>query len=793
MIGKKVSHYEIIKKIGEGAKGVIYKARDLKLDRFVALKFLPFNLLSNDEEKKRFIYEAKAASKLDHPNVCTIHEISESEEGQIFISMSFYEGESLDKRIKKGKIPFENVIDIAWHIADGMEEAHKKKIVHRDIKPHNIFLTLDRSVKVLDFGLAKLAGQKGLTSEGIAVGTIEYMSPQQASGERVDHRTDIWSLGVVMYEMLTGLTPFRNDSIQSIIYSIINKEQEPISGSINKIPAELERIINKCLSKDVSDRYQNFRELKSDLDTLRIETGDLPEDFKRKQKNTVRRKFFLKKLAPGAIIFFIIFLLTWLTLFYKKGDLKNGIENSTKKNIQSIAVLPFIDLSSDKKYKYFSDGITDELINALTRISGLHVASRTSSFQFRDEGNDIKKIGEKLNVNKILEGSIRIEGKKIRIIVKLIDVLNGHHIWSEKYERDFKEIFLIQDDITRKIIESLKIKFNDNVNKPVIKRYTTNIDAFKLYLQGRFYWIKRTPDHLFKGMEYFNKAIQLDPDYALAYVGIADTYHLLASYSVIPPNKAFPLAKEAALNALKIDENLSEAHNSLAAVRLFYDWDFIEAEKSFKKAIKLDPNYFRAHKWYAYYLVFTNRMEEAIVSAKRAIEIEPFSMSCKSTLIAILYFAGKYDQVIELYNQVFRKEFNISSFYATSYLGLAYVQKSMYKEAIKILKQAIVLSFGKEPGVLSALGYVYAISGNKKEAEKILEDLLTLSKKRYVSSAYMAIIYTGLGNKDKAFFWFNKAYNERSEWIVYLKVEHIADFLRDDPRFKSLMKKVGYK
>jgi serine/threonine protein kinase/tetratricopeptide (TPR) repeat protein len=789
MIGEIISHYKIIKKIGEGSSGVVYKAEDTRLGRFVALKFLPSDLRADEEKKMRFLREAMTASALDHANICTVHDIEETKDGRLFICMALYEGETLTEKMKKGPLKVGEVIDIALQVAEGMEKAHGKGIVHRDIKPQNLILTNEGVVKIVDFGLAKLIGQKDLTREGITVGTVGYMSPEQARGDVVDQKTDIWSLGVVIYEMITGQLPFKGENAQAVIYSILNNEPKPITNFSTNIPPELERIVNKCLSKESSKRCQHLDELIVELRRLKekMNRTAIPS-IKAVSKRTVLKqslRYIVLTILTAAII-----IIGGYFFFDKVKPPGISKEKSLTAEVKpSIAVLPFKDISPDHKQEYFCDGMVEELIIALTRVQGLQVVPRTSSFQFKGKNIDAREIGKQFNVKTVLEGSVRIAGNTVIITTKLINISDGCLLWGEKYQGKLEDIFTVQENIAREIVNALALKLGEGHRVPLIRRYTGNIEAYNLYLKGRYFWSRRMPEDLVKGIKFFREAIEIDPNYALAYVGVSDSYNLLASYGVLPPQQAFPKAKEAALKALEIDNTLGEAHTSLAAVKFFYEWDWPAAEREFKRAIELNPYYNTAHEWYADYLAATNKIEESIAEMKRAVEFEPLSVSSQTGIGRHLYYAKKFDEAIKYFHRAL--ELDPYCFYAHAHLGQTYIMKSKYPEAITHFEQAVAITGGKEAGSLCGLGYAYGISGKKEAALKILEKLRSLANHMYVRPTYFAGIYIGLGDNDKAFQWLDKAYQDRCDWLIQLQNEHMFNPIRKDPRFGELVKKVG--
>jgi serine/threonine-protein kinase len=788
VIGEIISHYKIIKKMGEGSSGVVYKAADTKLGRFVALKFLPTDLKADEEKKVRFLREAMTASALDHANICTVHDIEETKDGQLFICMALYEGETLTAKMKKGPFKLGEVIDISLQIAEGIDKAHGKGIVHRDIKPQNLIFTNEGVVKIVDFGLAKLIGQKDITKEGVTVGTVGYMSPEQARGDEVDQQTDIWSLGVVIYEMITGQLPFRGENAQAVIYSILNREPLPITNYSSKIPLELERIVEKCLSKEFSKRYQHIDELITDLYGLKEKTNLAAGRYKKALRKRTVREHSMRYIVLGILLAAIIIIGGYFFFDKMKPPGISKKESLIARVKPSIAVLPFKDISPDQQHGYFCDGMVEELIVALTRVQGLRVVPRTSSFQFKGKNIDAREIGDQFNVKTVLEGSVRIADNKVIITTKLINISDGIYLWSEKYHGELEDIFAVQEEIAREIVNALEIKL-DEQSVSLIRRYTENIEAYNLYLEGRYFWSRRMPEDLEKGIRFFQKAIEIDPNYALAYVGISDSYHLLASYGVLPPQHAFPKATEAALKALEIDNTLGEAHTSLANVKLFYEWDWPAAEREFKRAIQLNPYYNRTHEWYAVYLAITNKIEEAIAEMKRAVELEPLSISSQTGIGRHLYFAKKFDQAIKQFHRAL--ELDPYCFYAHAYLGQTYIMKSKYPEAITHFEKAVAITGGKEAGSLCGLGYVYGISGKKEEALRILEKLRILAKQMYIRPTYIAAIYIGLGDNDKAFQWLDKAYRVRCDWLINLQIEHMFDPIRKDPRFVELVKKVG--
>jgi len=781
MVGKTISHYKILEKLGEGGMGVVYKAQDTKLDRFVALKFLPRHLSQSEEEKQRFIHEAKAASALDHTNICTVYEIDETEDGQMFIAMASYEGESLKEKIERGPMAVNEALDIATQISQGLAKAHSKEIIHRDIKPANLLIAEDDVVKIVDFGLAKLAGRTMLTKEGTTLGTASYMSPEQTEGTEVDKRTDIWALGVVLYEMITGKQPFEGDYEQAVMYSIMHEDPEPLTALRTGLPMELERIVNKALKKSPAERYQSLDEMLVDLKSVRTAespTGQIPKAVSKGFKPTPTRKWPIL-LSGFAVVALITIVATFL--FYSSQSDSTDIE-------KSIAVLPFTDMSPSKDQEYFGDGMAEAIINALVGIPGLKVSARTSAFQFKGGENDIQTIGEKLGVATVLEGSVAKSGNTLRITAQLINVADGFHLWSNTYDRELTDIFAIQDDLSRSIVEALEVELSGDKTKTLTKRKPTSVEAYNLYLKGRYFWNRRTGEGLKTSIDYFQQAIDLDPTYALAYAGLADSYNLLAPYMVVSPKEAMPKAKAAAIRALEIDDTLGEAHNSLAFVRRYFDFDWLAAEKGSKRAIELNPNNATAHHWYALYLTGMGQLTEAISEIKRAQDLDPLSLIIATNVGWVYYYARQYDESVEHFKKALEMDPNFAQ--AHKRISLAYLQEGKCEEAMAELQKAVTLSDGST-NMLTALAYGNAVCGKRQEALEIVDNLREQSSSKYVSSVDIAAIYCALGESDTVFMWLEKAYLERSSRLAYIKVDPKFESLHSDFRFTQYLARMG--
>jgi len=734
--GTMVSHYRIVEKIGAGGMGEVFLAEDTELDRNVALKFLPPHLCQDEDCRKRFKREAQAAAKLSHPNIVTIHEVGEYQSRPYFV-MEHVEGRSL-KEFSSGKdASIEQILELGIQICGGLNDAHEKGVTHRDIKPSNILIDLHGRAKIVDFGLASVVGSDQLTKTGSTLGTIGYMSPEQVQGKEIDHRSDLFSLGVVLYELITKRNPFKRDSEAATLKAVSDDTPHPVARYRADVPAGLQAFIDKSLEKNVEMRYQTAAGMISDL----------------------------KRCSRG---------------------LQRPIVSVTDK--PSVAVLPFANLSADQEQEYFCDGIAEEIINALTHIEGLLVVARMSCFAFKGQHADIREVGRKLNVGTVLEGSVRRAGNRLRITAQLINVSDGYHLWSERYDREMEDVFVVQDEISVAIVEALRGKLLGQEKTAIARRFTENLKAYNLYLKGRYHWNKRTEQGMRKGLEYFQHATEEDPTYVLPYSGIADCYNLLGWYGYVAPKEAFPKAKVAAEKARDMDATLAEVHTSLATVREFYDWDWSAAEKGYRRAIELNPSYLPAHHRYGEFLCYLGRHEEAVREIEYALNLDPLSLLYNTILAEVRYFARQYDQAIEAAMRTIEMDPN---FFPVHWeVAFSYAQKQMYKDAMTENQKAADLSGEANPLIITQLGILYSLSGKNDEAGEILDEMSELSKRRFVSPFYTALIYLGLGEKNSALKWLEKAYDEQDHALETLKVEPMLDSLRSHPRFEALLKRM---
>ncbi len=720
--------------------GVVYKAEDTKLRRLVALKFLPSNLLGTEGTKARFLREARAAAALQHPNICTVYEIDDAE-GQTFIAMAYVDGAELTKRIEVGPVSIDGLLDIGIQIATGLQEAHGKGVVHRDIKPANIMETKSGQAVLMDFGLAQLgAAESKLTKDGTTLGTSSYMSPEQTAGATLDQRTDIWALGVVLYEMATGRLPFLGHYEQAVLYSILNEPPEPITALRSGVPPELERIVTKCLAKKADERYQTAADLIADLKALkrRQESGDAAH--------------------PSA---------------------------ETKDEFPSIAVLPFENRSHGDEDEYFSDGISEDITSALGKVEGLQVTPRSLAFQFKGKRPLPEEVGRTLKVKHVLEGTVRRSGDRVRINVELIAIDGQYQLWSERYDRVMDDIFEIQDDISQSIAEQLRVKLVGSKKEALANRYTENVRAYNMCLQGRYYWHRRTAETLHKAVGCYERALAEDPEYALAYSGMADCYTSLGLYGVLPPEEAGPRAEAAASKALEIDADLAAAHVSIGAVEAQYHWNWATGERAFRRAIELDPFYPLGHVWYAIFVLMPlNRLDEAFSESSRAAELDPVTPIVNVVPGLALLYQRKYDRAIEELQKTL--EFDPNHFVTHFFLGQAYLHTGDYGKAIAAFKQGNMASWAD-----GHLGYAYAVSGETEKARELIEAIQAGSQPEYLAPYHLAVIWLGLGEKDEALERLSQACDLRSSQLFWIKNFPEFDSVRDDPRFRAVLRRMN--
>ena len=807
--------YQVLNSLGSGGMGEVYLAIDPRLRRKVAIKLLPKALSDDQERLARFEQEARALSALNHPNIITIHEIGQTNDVH-YLATEYVEGETLRHWIAGKTMGFSEVIEVAAQVASALAAAHATGITHRDIKPENVMLRPDGLVKVLDFGLAKLEEQPAYetsesslasrfnTTPGMVMGTVNYMSPEQAKGLNVDSRTDLWSLGVVLYEMVSGEPPFAGETATETISLILQKEAPPLTRDGNDVPAELADIVARALTKDRERRYQTAEDLLIDLRQLKrkleIEVAR-PSELRRShsidgdQSNGVRSakvtpasssaeyivtgiKQHKVGMTIAAIVLVILAIGIGAYLYERRMQL----------TIDSIAVLPFENQSQEPDSDYLSDGMTESIINSLAQLPSLKVIARSSVFRYKGKATDPLQVGQELKVSAVLTGRLMKRGDNLLVSVDLIDVTNNKQLWGEQYERKFADMMSLQREIGREIVQNLRLRLSGAEQARYNKSYTANSEAYQLYLKGRFYWNKRTDEGVTKSIEYFQQTTEKDPNYALGYAGLSDAYNLLATLSDTAPRESFPKAKAAARRALELDDALAEAHVSLAAALVFYDRNLPEADREFRRALELNPNYATAHHWYgATYLTKLGRFDEAIAELKRAQDIDPLSLVISADLGNIYVQARQYDKAIEQLRKTIEMDQN---FYLAHWLlGMAYEMKGSLREATLSYQTAKQLN--DDPWVLSLLAHVSVASGKRDQALKILSELKQISKQRYVSAYGFAIIYAALGEKDQAFQWLEKSYDNGEARITRIKVDPLVDNLRSDSRLADLQRRIG--
>ena len=829
-VGSRLGHYEIIAPLGAGGMGEVYLAQDTRLGRKVALKFLPELFTADRGRLSRFAQEARAASALNHPNIITIHEIGEGE-GTHYIATEFVEGETLRQHAARVRPNLPAALDLIIQVARALVAAHDAGIVHRDIKPENVMVRTDGYVKVLDFGLAKLTEQEQPTLDaeaptaalvqtepGRVLGTVQYMSPEQARALEVDARTDIFSLGIMLYELVTGRLPFMGQTATDVLAAILQTEPPPPSSYAPDVPRELERISTKMLRKDRDERYQSVKDLLIDLKDLRQElefaarlerstppqahsAAVTPEGAARAPQQTAQDAAVqtsaadarptssaeylvgeIKRHKLGALIALIALACAAVGLFMYLHA------RDTEVAIDSIAVLPFANQNHDPDTEYLSDGLTESVINSLTQLPNLRVIARNSVFRYKGKETDPLAIGHELGVRAVVTGRAIQRGDNLVVSVELVDVRDNKQVWGEQYNRKLSDIFAVQAEIAQEISAKLRLRLTGAEQQRVTKHYTDNVAAYQLYLRGRYNFNKFSPEGLTKSIDYYNQAIALDPTYALAYAGLSGSYGLQADIGLFPARDLFPKARAAADKALALDNTLAEAHVAAGNVSLFYDWDWAAVEREVKRAIELNPNNADAHMAYASYLKARERHAEYMAEAKRAQEFDPLAPLTNMEVAEAFYFTRQYDAAIEQGRKTLELD---PHFFLTYHVrARAFEQKGMYAEAIAEYKRAIE-TIGRDPSLVASLGHVYAQAGQRDEAQKILAELLGTAKQRYLPSYLIAKVYAGLGDKEQAFAWLDKAYAERYFLLIWLNGEPQFDNLHADPRFADLVRKVG--
>lgn len=776
---EKIGPYRVERQLGSGGMGEVFLAYDERLHRHVAIKQLRAAIGAAPDLLERFRREAQAVAKLNHGSIVQIYDVVVAGDAD-HIVMEYVEGKSLSTLVAAGPLSVNKVIRLAKEVCAGLVEAHSKGIAHRDLKAENVVITPNGQAKILDFGLAKKLWEPefnpALSVPGAVLGTFRAMSPEQAQGREVDHRTDLFSFGVLLYEAATGKSPFQGASGLALLAKVITQRQVPAKSLVPEIGDELSDLIDRLLEKLPEKRPQNAVEVAVVLDRL--------AERYHVSATSVSTYSSISSVSTGQGLV--------RDDSTAEARLFNPFHSSSAHSLgrdsgRSIAVLPFVNMSADEENEYFSDGLTEDLAVVLAQIPGLRVASHTSSFAFKGKSLTIQEIGATLMVESVLTGSVRKAGQRLRITAQVTNVIDGFQIWSERYDRNLDDVFALQDEIAKTIAETLKLKLV-NFDQPLTKRLTPDIEAYNLYLKGRYHWNRRFAGGLRKGLEFFQQAIAADPAFALPYSGLADSFAILAFYNYVPPHEGFSKALTAARQALALDDQLAEAHASLAWVTSFFEWDWKTAEREFQRAIALNPGWGTAYSWYSFHLHALGHVEASRRAIEKAFQVEPLSVSISGAVSFSMFLHGDYDRGLQVAKDAIDIDANFAGSY--SFMGWNLLGKQAWSEAIEVLEKALQLMGGLSL-IKGMLGFCHAKKGDEAKAQQLLAELLEQSQTSYVSTFFVAFLYLGLDDLDAFFDWLEKAFEERNNWLVFLEVLPTFAPVRSDERMRALSAKIG--
>ncbi len=780
MIGRTVSHYRILAKLGEGGMGVVYKAEDTALQRTVALKFLPPELSRDADAKQRFLHEARAAARLDHPNICAVYEVGEAD-GQLFLAMACYEGMTLREKLKEGPLPWAEAAALAMQAAAGLSEAHAHGIVHRDIKPANLFVTAKGQVKILDFGLAKLAGASVLTQTGTTVGTAHYMSPEQARGEAVDARSDLWSLGAVLYELVAGRPPFRGEYAQAVIYGILNEEPPPLAEVAPDAPAALAGVVTKCLAKDPAARPAAAWELADALaGCLGLEAPTAPVSYKAPR---AARPWWRRWPAAAAAL--VVLWAAAGVLILLNSRLGNGAPAETIR----LAVLPFANLSGDPEQEYLSDGLTQEMITQLGRLhpDGLSVIARTSIMRYKKSDKSVDQIGRELNVDYVLEGSAAREGNRVRIAAELIHTADQTQLWADSFEREMSGILTLQSAVAREVAEALALELLPDEAARLMSTQTVDPEAYEAYLKGNAHWQKLTPADLSTALHYFQLVLEKDPDYAPAHAGIASVWIGRNQMGISPPHEAGPKATAAALRAIELDENCAGAHEALGLVRTCVDWDWNKAWPEWRRALELNPNAASVHAFYAHFLLMMGQAAKALPHNRRAIELDPFNPLFHAFHAVVLLAQRRFDESMAAAREALRLQPDHPVAHFALWFACSF--KGMHREAVVAAKGMVHSVYG-DSSAGPMIDSAYSRTGYAEAMKCGAELLIARFQDSFALPTDIAAFYLQAGEREKSLEWLEKGFEVRDPGLPYMGV-FFNEEIRTDPRFRDLMRRMN--